>query len=328
MEPSKVTVLYDVPTMPVKQLNTCVSTASLGSETTTGSEETLGGPGISPSSSPAASPREEVDDIAPVLEKSSVTPRSPCCNRQIDAVTGQKWTLVVDEHGREKYYDQELASTFVKGAFSKAHTISPREQGKVRNIVRDKDGRITALGDDSIYDEATMKRWVAAMGTWHLKGFEQELRFRVSDIYKEYAELKGQLDDYLENADYIFFGLDKDATLQDLDREYRRLAKLMHPDKNGGSDEAKAKFQDMKQRYEALRKKIRQANGESTAESPREIMDEGQELDQHQPAENNDDDEEDSVVHDRDRHEKIIWDLYHAAKTMERQILQIKGKLA
>lgn len=37
---------------------------------------------------------------------------------------------------------------------------------------------------------------------------------------------------------------------------YRKLAKKMHPDKNGGTESAKNRFQAMKERYEALKKKI------------------------------------------------------------------------
>merc|ERR1719491_1445554 len=118
---------------------------------------------------------------------------------------------------------------------------------KVREIVRDKDGHVIAFGCDSIYDEIVMKRWVASLNSWHLKGFEQELVIRVSDIYKEYSSRKEQFEDFMENADYIFFGLDKDATFEDLQKAFRRLAKLMHPDKNGGSDVAKARFQDLKE---------------------------------------------------------------------------------
>jgi len=317
----------------MKHLDTCVSAASLGgaSDTTTGTNASTS-PREPSTESPTDSPRDELDAFLPSVVEQSITssrsPRGPCCNRQVDAHTGEKWTVAVDEHGREKYFDQELASTFVHGAFSKAHMIAPGELGKVRETVRDKDGHITALGDESIYDEAVMKRWVATMGAWHLKGLEQELRFRVSDIYKEYATLKGQLDDYLEDADYIFFGLDKNATLKDLEREFRRLAKLMHPDKNGGSDEAKAKFQDLKARYEALKKKIRQANGESLDEAPKEILDEGQELDRVDSSDKNDETEEEEDDLDRDRHEKVIWELYHAARVMEQQIMAIKGKLS
>merc|ERR1719235_1715850 len=61
---------------------------------------------------------------------------------------------------------------------------------------------------------------------------------------------------------YMYFGLSCDATEKDLDNAYRKLAKQMHPDKNGGTEEAKKKFQNMKERYEALKKK----RGEHTAD--------------------------------------------------------------
>merc|ERR1712032_985055 len=42
---------------------------------------------------------------------------------------------------------------------------------------------------------------------------------------------------------------------KDLDNAYRKLAKQMHPDKNGSTESAKKQFQQMKDRYEAIKKR-------------------------------------------------------------------------
>ncbi|CAL1151841.1 unnamed protein product [Cladocopium goreaui] len=55
------------------------------------------------------------------------------------------------------------------------------------------------------------------------------------------------------------------SRLAELDR-YRKLAKKMHPDKNGGTDEAKQRFQAMKERYEALKKKLSEDNVDKESE--------------------------------------------------------------
>lgn len=67
---------------------------------------------------------------------------------------------------------------------------------------------------------------------------------------KEYKKLKEQLG-------FSYFGLNKDATEKELEAAYRTLAKKMHPDKNGGTEDAKKKFQTMKERYESLKKRVR-----------------------------------------------------------------------
>jgi len=82
---------------------------------------------------------------------------------------------------------------------------------------------------------------------------------------KVYHARLNQLDKMGEHLNYIFFGLTSDASDKDLDNAYRKLAKIMHPDKNGGTEAAKKKFQQMKERYEAIKKK--RSEGEDEAES-------------------------------------------------------------
>lgn len=70
---------------------------------------------------------------------------------------------------------------------------------------------------------------------------------------KTYQCRQAELEGFANKADYSFFGLSPEATDKDVDNAYRRLAKQMHPDKNGGTEEAKRRFQGMKQRYEGLK---------------------------------------------------------------------------
>merc|ERR1712061_338345 len=70
-----------------------------------------------------------------------------------------------------------------------------------------------------------------------------------------------------------FFGLAEDCSEKELDNAYRKFARSMHPDKNGGTEEAKEKFQQMKERYGSLKSK----RGEAEDTSPKEGQpDEGQ----------------------------------------------------
>merc|ERR1712193_21525 len=68
-----------------------------------------------------------------------------------------------------------------------------------------------------------------------------------------------------EVYDYASLGLSPDASEKELDAAYRKLAKRMHPDKNGGTEEAKAKFQRMKECYEELKR--RRQEGEEGSNS-------------------------------------------------------------
>mmetsp|Transcript_51867 Transcript_51867/g.97298 ORF Transcript_51867/g.97298 Transcript_51867/m.97298 type:complete len:1271 (+) Transcript_51867:54-3866(+) len=60
---------------------------------------------------------------------------------------------------------------------------------------------------------------------------------------------------FSELANLAYFGLSEDASDKDLDNAYRQMAKRMHPDKNGGTEESKQRFQEMQKRYEALKEK-------------------------------------------------------------------------
>lgn len=51
---------------------------------------------------------------------------------------------------------------------------------------------------------------------------------------------------------YKILGVSKSASLHDIKKAYRRLAKELHPDKNKGDSEAERKFQDLGAAYEVL----------------------------------------------------------------------------
>src|SRR5437899_7622134 len=51
---------------------------------------------------------------------------------------------------------------------------------------------------------------------------------------------------------YVLLGLDRDATLADVKRAYRRLARKYHPDINPGDRRAAAQFRQIVEAYETL----------------------------------------------------------------------------
>mmetsp|Transcript_103908 Transcript_103908/g.180557 ORF Transcript_103908/g.180557 Transcript_103908/m.180557 type:complete len:582 (-) Transcript_103908:265-2010(-) len=277
---------------------------------------------------------------------------APSMKRIVNAKTGDAQTLVIDENGRTSTFSQETVSSVMTGAFRAARVLpdSPRLASaslKEQRITRDEKGCIKAIDDESIgefFDDALMRKWIASLPKCHLKGFDQELRFRLSDIWTEYSKMKAEHADYLENADYIFFGLDKTSTLKDLERAYRKLAKLMHPDKNGGSDEAKAKFQDLKERYEKLKQKMKNRGCKEGKEEVerKELLDDGQEFgddtvndeEEEEESESEDEDGTDEVGKekkqeeiDRDAMEAKIWEILDIAKLMQQQMSIWKEQL-
>merc|ERR1712217_331561 len=82
----------------------------------------------------------------------------------------------------------------------------------------------------------------------------------------------GELEHLSDSANYEYFGLSPSATERDLDNAYRQLAKKMHPDKNGGTEEAKMRFQAMKERYEALKAKRSSSIGEACSREEEESI--------------------------------------------------------
>jgi DnaJ domain len=52
---------------------------------------------------------------------------------------------------------------------------------------------------------------------------------------------------------YRVLGVPRDASNEELHDAYRRLVKLHHPDRNGGSAESSRRFQEIQAAYEAVR---------------------------------------------------------------------------
>src|SRR5271170_1116891 len=82
------------------------------------------------------------------------------------------------------------------------------------------------------------------------------------------AHRKGRTD-AMANADpYELLGVAKDATQQDIQKAFRRLAKQYHPDLNPGDKDAHSKFQEISAAYDILgdeKKRARFDSGEIDA---------------------------------------------------------------
>lgn len=139
------------------------------------------------------------------------------------------------------------------------------DSGAARTVVRNADGSQRGFGESTVAsllsansDEAA--KWAAALAQdltdCEVRGLSHELGQRLLQSSQLYQRRHAELENLRELLDYRFFGLSGGASEKELDNAYRQCAKKMHPDKNGGTDDAKERFQRMRERYETLKKKI------------------------------------------------------------------------
>jgi len=136
--------------------------------------------------------------------------------------------------------------------------------GIARTIVRNDDGSRRVFGNDEVRsltdstpDHAT--KWASELTNHQLRGLVHEIGQRLLRDSQLYHSRVKDLDRLGETLNYQYFGLSVGVPDKDLDNAYRNLARKMHPDKNGGTEEANRRFQHMKSRYEALKKKRSEA---------------------------------------------------------------------
>ncbi|CAJ1363354.1 unnamed protein product [Effrenium voratum] len=130
--------------------------------------------------------------------------------------------------------------------------------GQSRHIVCNEDGSLHTFGERTVEsilnsEEERTRRWLEGLSDRDLRGLVHELGQRLLQSSQLYQRQQGVLESLSSTAGYSFFGLSADCTEKELDNAYRRMAKTMHPDKNGGTVHAKQRFQNMKERYEALK---------------------------------------------------------------------------
>eukprot|EP00913_Durusdinium_trenchii_P027668 g25948.t1 len=133
--------------------------------------------------------------------------------------------------------------------------------GERETVVRLPDGQQRTFDADSVKkitsaSDLENAKFFDDLSNTELRGLVHEVGQRLLEGSQLYHSRLAELDRLGEVFNLKFFDLDESATARDLDNAYRKLAKKMHPDKNGGTEEAKQRFQAMKERYEALKKKL------------------------------------------------------------------------
>merc|ERR1719272_111290 len=127
-------------------------------------------------------------------------------------------------------------------------------------MVLNDDGSCDVFGQQTIASlqsstETETDDWIQVLSDYQLRGLVHEMGQRLLESSQVYQARLNQWEQLSEKANLEFFGLSESATDRELDVAYRQLSKKMHPDKNGGTEDSKTRFQEMKTRYEALKKK-------------------------------------------------------------------------
>jgi len=132
------------------------------------------------------------------------------------------------------------------------------DDGQARTICQNEDGSLKVFGVNTVSSllsskEVDAKRWVGSLSDRQIRALVHEFGHRLVHTSRQYTAHRSELEHQAKRADYAYFGLSEGATEKDLSVAYRKMAKRMHPDKNGGTEEAKRRFQAMKERYEHLK---------------------------------------------------------------------------
>jgi len=143
------------------------------------------------------------------------------------------------------------------------------ETGQVRTCVQNEDGTLCAFGDKAVLSmlqatEADTEVFINSLTHRQMHALTHEIGRRLVEMSRLYQAQKSKLEQMLGDVDNEYFGIFTDATEKDLDNAYRRLARTLHPDKNGGTEAAKQQFQAMKERYERLKAKHKGGTSENT----------------------------------------------------------------
>lgn len=94
-----------------------------------------------------------------------------------------------------------------------------------------------------------LRMWLDGVSNDMLPGLLTLLQYEVSYRNERLQEMQEEKDSYRGLDAYEYFGLDEEATDQEITRAYREKAKELHPDKGGDEED----FADMRKRYEQLK---------------------------------------------------------------------------
>jgi len=147
--------------------------------------------------------------------------------------------------------------------------------GQARTVVQNEDGTHKVFGANTINSlvgssDDDARHWMGALKDRELHGLVHELGKRLVAGSQLYSQQRAALEAIAHQGHWQYFGLQQGAAEKELNGAYKKMAMRMHPDKNGGTEEAKRRFQQMKERYETLKEKYKPAASPDDADGPEE----------------------------------------------------------
>lgn len=138
------------------------------------------------------------------------------------------------------------------------------DSGQAKTVVLNDDGSIKEFDLQTVHELASKNKNEASrvlddLTNHQLRGLVHEVGQRLLVSSQLYHKRLSELERLGDHLNFMYFGLDASASEKDLDKAYRKMAQKMHPDKNGGTEDAKKRFQHMKERYEKLKKRLNPA---------------------------------------------------------------------
>uniref|UniRef100_A0A7S1ANX9 J domain-containing protein n=1 Tax=Noctiluca scintillans TaxID=2966 RepID=A0A7S1ANX9_NOCSC len=155
------------------------------------------------------------------------------------------------------------------------------DTGVAQTVVRTDEGVERAFGEKTVLSlleapDTASSKWLEQMGKLEMHGLCHEVSQRLLEQSGTYRDRKRELDGVERRTHFAYFNLPEDVSMQELEARYRTLSRKLHPDKNGGTYAAKCRFQHIKERFEVLRKLVRDADSpRNTRSGIRGLVDEG-----------------------------------------------------
>ncbi|CAE7422363.1 unnamed protein product, partial [Symbiodinium sp. CCMP2456] len=201
-------------------------------------------PNLSPKAAAAAGDKAQEAEAAPAQSASPVSEKE-ASSPERDPDTMRAKIVEVDDQG--------------------SPVIVREEEPSARTIVTNEDGSHRAFGEAIVKSLMSKEMdkvvaWVTSMTDRTLRGLVNELSERFFALQRQLLQRREQLKEQQRTKGLAMFDLREDCTTKDLETAYRRLARSMHPDKNGGTEEAKERFQTMRARYEELKEQFEQGD--------------------------------------------------------------------
>lgn len=226
--------------------------------------------------------------------------------------------------------------------------------GAARTIVQSEDGSHCVFGRTTVSSlvssaENDTEQWMNSLSDLQIRGLVHEVGQVLLERSRTYQGEQHKLEKIAEMAHLSYFGLCSGAVEKELDNAYRKMAKRMHPDKNGGTTDAKRRFQEMKEKYEALKKTFRaqdqeniepqecnrKGSGESVGSADTQDTENGEDANEEQPRRKEAYDEDEAPADKKKEESKCIeYDptkresLDHTAWKMLKQLKVLEGSLA